>query len=303
MKVYLAGSEAQISSKTYSYRPLPESNIFMSYFYNAATTKALDIFQSEQQGRTGWITIDSGAHTFFGFAGMSVVHNDNNKSGEMPDHHIYFENYVKWLKDNYYKFTYFVELDLQGLFGMDLIWAWRRRLRDEGLLDKCIMVHHNCNSEKDFQDLIKYSRSGYIGFEGKMGGVFKLDYKTLLKTTYQEGIKVHGFALTSQPVINKYPFFSVDSSSWLAAVRYAIIYKFKDGKMYQISNKKGHYMKHNISVNYHGKNRGVQDSFNKLRNNEVAFWKMQEYMTKLWKARGIDYGDRFLDKRKYEEFE
>jgi hypothetical protein len=209
----------------------------------------------------------------------------------MPDPHKFFDSYIEWLKEFYPYISYFVELDLQSLLGMDVIRAWRQRIVDEGLADKCIMVHHSCNDDDHLDELIKTTKSGYIGFEGKMGGTFKLPYMKLLKKAYEAGIKVHGFALTSQKFVEKYPFYSVDSSSWTACTRYGILYKWQNGKMHQTKSTDKHFFKHNIPAELHNTMRGKDMSILKLKYNEKAFREMQDFYTKVWERRGIHWKD------------
>lgn len=45
------------------------------------------------------------------------------------------------------------------------------------------------------------------------------------------GLKVHGYAATSQEHFRIYKFFSTDSISWLTAQRYALTFEFRGGKM------------------------------------------------------------------------
>jgi hypothetical protein len=288
MKVYLAGAETIYSAyKDIEFQP--DYNLFMSYFYKRACCVALP--EVREKGHKGLITIDSGAHTFFGYAGMSVVHNDNNKKGEMPDPYNFFDEYLRWLKEYKKYYSYFVELDIQALLGQEVIDEWRVRIQEAGLADKCIMVHHSVNEDSHLEHIMDITKSGYIGFEGKMGGKFRLPYMKLLKKAYDSKIKVHGFALTSQKFISKYPFYSVDSSSWTACTRYGVLYKFDKGKMNQIPCNQKNFLKHNIPLELRSTNRGYDINIRKLEYNAKAFYDMQLYQTALWEKRGIHWKD------------
>jgi hypothetical protein len=96
--------------------------------------------------------------------------------------------------------------------------------------------------------------------------------------------KVHGFGLTSK-LLTRYPFYSVDSTSWLSYCAY-----FKT-------------VKHNAgAINVFGKetwagpkNKNYGSFINtKLQNDQLIvgeFLKLQEYITKLWEKRGIVWED------------
>lgn len=289
MKLYFAGME---TAHSYHYRQfLPTDNFFGTYFYSK---KCDEMFKHINiSNHKGLITIDSGAHSFFGFLGMSVVHNDNNKNqDEMPDPHEYFNNYLNWIEANYDKASYFVELDLQEIVGQDTVWDWREQYKKRGVYDKIITVHHSGNKPEHFQEMIKHSQSKYIGLEGLRDGKIKLPYMELLKEAYHKQIKVHGFALTNQKLISKYPFYSVDSSSWTAVNRYGVLFKFdKRGRMRQTRTTKEAFFKHGFDLRQATWFRDKPDQHNKLAASQIEFRKMEEFYTKVWEKRGVHWKD------------
>lgn len=212
MKVYLAGSEGHVKLCTYN----ANQNIFGTFYKEVATTNMIN--HLNERNHKGLITIDSGAHSFFAFAGESnqASYNARKVGQKMPDHKEYFFRYLKWIKENYHKFSYFVELDLQKLFGIELIKLWRQILKNEGVYGKCITVYHHCDSWDDFIEILDTTESGYIALPGIRNRVMKLPYMKCLKEAYKRGIRVHGFALTKPEITMQYPFFSVDSTSWIS---------------------------------------------------------------------------------------
>ena len=91
MKIYLAGYEGV--SLTYDVKLPKNYNVFLTYFYKNNAEKCLEMLQSSRQRL---ITVDSGAHSFFGYIGQSV--SADKARSKMPDPHEYFENYLEWIK-------------------------------------------------------------------------------------------------------------------------------------------------------------------------------------------------------------
>lgn len=290
MKVYLAAYEMQKTN--YDVELDKTQNLFLTYFYLSRTDIALP--QLKVNGHTGLITIDSGAHSFFEQKGLSVTGNTSKqtKKTESPDE--YFAKYLSWVIKNYKYFDYFVELDLQEIVGEAKVNEWRALYKEHGVFDKCITVHHSCNSMEQFGELLNNSESKYIGIEGLRPGAPMLPYKRLLKIAYDRKIKVHGFAFTRCPLLAQFPFYSVDSSSWTMVVRYGAFQKFNNGSMKTVNCKRqDHFFKHNIPIEMHSTIRretkeGREDKI-KLEYTAKEYIKMQTYFTKLWESRGIKW--------------
>lgn len=105
----------------------------------------------------------------------------------------------------------------------------------------------------------------------------------------RDKVMVHGLGCTSVPRLQKYPFFCVDSTSWLATSKYGSSEVYSD-EMAKIRAKTRHYSDRLVS--------------------EAKYWiKVQEDITRLWERRGIKWGeldyDKLMKKRKvitYEEW-
>lgn len=288
MKVYLAAYETQFSNYDV-YLPL-DSNVFCTYFYKKHTEKTL--LALKEKGHKGLITIDSGAHSFFEIMGISVTSQKNDeKKKDLPDPYEYFENYLQWIKKWYNYFSYFVELDLQALVTQDVVDKWRNRMKEEGVFDKCITVQHSYNSWNDFLKLIDESKSKYIAIEGIRKDIEMIDYNKFIKVCYERNIKIHGFALTRAKLLDKCPFYSVDSSSWTAAIRFGKIHIWdsKSAGIKIVDSSKKHFSKYNIPIHLHSNNRSNYESKLKCEFNAMEYQKMENYFTELWKKRGIEW--------------
>ena len=281
MKVYLAAYEIQATS-CLKYRVLPDTNVFLTYFYQKNCDAILPSIKKE--GHQGLITIDSGAFSF-------LHGHRKGKTYDFKELESYFNNYLEWLKANKDFFDYFVELDLQEIIPYEKVIGWRRRLKDNGLLKKCITVYHACDSMEQFLALLDNSESGYIGMEGFRHGRIKFNYNKLISIAYKKQIKVHGFACTQDKYLYQVPFYSVDSSSWTASIRYGTICRFENGVM-----KKGKCNQKNfISLACHknelNKLTTLDHSKFKLKIGEQEYRKMEKYFTDYWKDKGVIWKD------------
>lgn len=209
MKLYFAGMDQAMSS--YKYMPLKTDNVFGTFFYASTSSRMLQML--DKAGHTGIRTIDSGAHSFFGCAGISTQSHHNSKKDKgvlMPEPNEYMMEYLVWLKRHYHLFDYFVELDIQAIVGMEKVRYWRRRLEREGLWDKCIPCLHSCDSPAQWDETIHSAASKYVGFEGLRNRKVNIPYMRLLRQCYNLGVRVHGFALTNGEILEQYPFWSAD---------------------------------------------------------------------------------------------
>jgi len=93
--------------------------------------------------------------------------------------------------------------------------------------------------------------------------------------------KFHWFWMTSFPLLIKYPFYSVDSTSWLAYAKFNNVLIFKGNKIQSINAWKYRELY------------GV-DFAKKSNDEKIRFWfeqwlKLKDYVTKLHKVKKMDY--------------
>ncbi len=285
MKIYLAGSESSFGQMFGN----KIENAFYSYYYLRQTKKNLPKVKLHQL-----LFVDSGAHTFFSEnenVESASSRTKKSKTKETPDQ--YFLNYVKWLKVNYDRLDYYAELDIGEIIGQNKVRKWREILKAEGLYKKCVPVYHpSLMSWKDYLNLLDTLESGYIAIEGDRKSRGRLNYNKIIKPAYERKIKVHGFAMTKTTVLNTYPFYSVDSTTWLQAVMFGTIPFHQNGKLLRIRYRdKNDFIKRiknlNTDILFSDNKKEIRKYVLEFGIN--AYKQYEQYYTKLWKKRNINW--------------
>lgn len=106
----------------------------------------------------------------------------------------------------------------------------------------------------------------------------------------QDRIKVHGFGMTGVQTLKRYPFYSVDSTTWLGGSMRAEVYQFDsiEGTMKCIPTtikEKANYKTIKFTDN--------RDKRWMIRviNNAIEWQKFETYITNLWTKRGVIWND------------
>lgn len=111
-------------------------------------------------------------------------------------------------------------------------------------------------------------------------------FTVLIKPIRERGLKVHSFGVTTSWVLKRYPFYSADSTKWIAGELFANVVRWnpEEMKMYSLKYKdRDHALEHGLPIELH-------DKYGPRRHhNVVEFLKMEKAMTELWAKRGIIY--------------
>jgi len=169
------------------------------------------------------IFIDSGAYSLYNKA---IRKEKNQLFYESDEFWAYVDSYCEFLKENKDKFEVYVSVDV--IFNPELSWKVQKYMEAKGLHP--LPVYH---SGEDFKWLKKYiDNYDYIG----MGGLGQSSTRSqwlqsmgdpawslICDDKGMPRIKVHGFAMTSPDLIISYPWYSLDSTSWMQFGKYGII--------------------------------------------------------------------------------
>lgn len=154
------------------------------------------------------------------------------------DVEIDIDAYIQFVKDNEEYIDTYVNLDIIG----DPIGTYKNQKYMESRgLNPLPVFHTNFEEHKWLKKYLEEDYD-YIGLGGMAGGtvtkeklVVKLDFLWSRYLTDKNGypkVKVHGFGLTSLSLMLRYPWYSVDSTSWVMTSRFGSVYvpKIKRGE-------------------------------------------------------------------------
>ncbi len=182
-------------------------NVLFSYHYYADKTKLLKEWR-KKHGIT--ILMDSGAFSAY-TAGV----------------HIDIDKYITFLKD--LKPKYYAVLDEIG--DPDKTIYNQRYMESKGLLP--LPTFHIGEPLKYLDHYLNDKRYKYMALGGMVGSKNLGDFlRNVWPIIYERrpDMKVHGFGLTTLEHMMPYPFYSIDSSSYLSPVRYGLMFEFKEHK-------------------------------------------------------------------------
>lgn len=141
---------------------------------------------------------------------------------------------------------------------------------------KIIPVYHYSDFEHgdfallyEFMDGFDYISIGGVAGEGLGKKEERLLYDFVFSNT-RDRVRVHGLGITALRILKKYPFFSVDSTSWLSAARFGNFQSIEDKNRAAWRSKNRHYLENTKE--------------------EVKHWlKLEKYCTDLWTQKGITW--------------
>lgn len=289
MKIFFAAMESLYNNYNLSLAQI--QNVFLSYYYKNNTERVL----RAEFGHNKCFVIDSGAHTFFGMAGIVAVSTyDTSETANLPSYQeavSYYDAYIEWLLEFKDYYSYAVELDLQEVYGKDFVLQYRDKLRAVGLMRKIITVMHTGDSFLDFKTMVDTSESRYVAVQGIRLGEKPLPYLQLIKYAYENDCKIHGFAFTRGRLLLQYPFYSVDSSSWSVSVRFGCIQVCNGLRMLTVQPTPENFIKYRFPIQYHNTQRASEHSKEKLEFGLQEYSKWARNLTALWESRGILWQD------------
>jgi len=212
--------------------------ILVSYHYISKSFKFYTEFLPKLKSEGGLFMSDSGA--------FSVLH-----STELTDEHYtrkywepYIEKYVAWLYENKEYIYCAANFDIEQIVGYETVDAWNKQYFEplEQYMQIVYVPHGQDHTSKSLRDRFEYycTRYDYVGVPSG-----RLSYANAAQLYYignRYGSRLHGFGWTSIPTLKTWPFFSVDSTTWLGGVRYGTSYNY-DGKNFRVNDYKKKYIR------------------------------------------------------------
>lgn len=198
-------------------------NFLMSYHY--VIEKSVDM--NKYRYANVKFFIDSGVFTY--------LTNENFKGKEIP---IEFweekiQDYLNWAEENKDMIFAIANFDLDDIVGYEKVWEWNKKYFEPFMLRTNIpvcFIWHRSTGLQNWEKMCK--RYPYVGFswvsEGNKGNDLK-KAKRLFAIAERYNAVVHGMGMTRTSLLPKLPFYTVDSTSWKAGLRYGLL-SFWNGK-------------------------------------------------------------------------
>ena len=220
------------------------------------------------------------------------------------------ETFVASIKSLPRKPTFVVELDLQRIYGLDVVEAWRRDLwapfeQEMGI--RVCYVWHEVDGLAKWSSMLNDPTVRYMGVGGDRTIPVDLRRRMTLHA-YAAGKPVHGFASVDVRWMRQIPFYSVDSTSWAVGAQvFGLVPRFDAaaGKIRQgpVGNRQ---MRENPKIaaanlmrakgffpsDILEKTNGERSEKNYNRFYSAAgevFRQLEEWHTAYWRAKGLDW--------------
>jgi hypothetical protein len=221
VKLYLAAIDSPEAGRVA--RQVRPPYMLCSFFHSAYTyplksTRVQGLYSALAVAEE--VLIDSGAFSLRTATARIVAETQGASGAKDVDYDAYLHQYAEWLKTlaRVGLAHWWVEIDIALVVGEAWVAAQRKKLVAAGLGAKLINVWHSENDWDHWLYLLREAsapgRSRYVAIEGHQLGRNQLDYARFLHEAYRRGVRVHGFRMTNSEDLRKWPFYSVDSSSW-----------------------------------------------------------------------------------------
>lgn len=192
--------------------------------------------------------------------------------------------------------NYLNAFDVKVAFNLDTMDV-EQTLSNQSYLEKntktyIIPVYHYSEFiQPKYRDLIDdYAKNyPYISLGGTAEGVTgvsknKLAFFDFCFRKVGVSVKIHGLAVTSFRLMLRYPWFSVDSTSWLAAESFGKFIDFKNGKFFGLNS-------HRVDRKVTDPRQLVSKEYRLIKSIE-AYIKAEKYVTDHWQTRGVIWNEQ-----------
>lgn len=204
--------------------------ILVSYFYIRKNLSYWEKMLPQFKSEGGIFMTDSGAFSFMGkYAPDTPEYDEMCKEESWLD---YLNEYKNWLAAHKDYVFCAANLDIDTIVGEDCVNKWNKEIfeplgKETGI--QIVYVAHETDKSSLLVRLEEYCKKyGYVGANRSAKNLAPKVYQ--LVKHYKR--RIHGFAWTELPLLRRYPFFSVDSTSWLSGVRYGTTFDY-DGKNFR----------------------------------------------------------------------
>lgn len=177
----------------------------------------------------GSFFLDSGAHSLFNIYAHNVGQHERYAFYETDDFWQYVDDYCEFVKANIHAIDYYANVDV--IHNPKLSWKVLKYIEKDHGLNPVPVVHmgtevkwlrRHLDAGYDYIGLggvaLEGTRTSYLHWADQM---FECICDTPDRTPK---VKVHGFAMTAYASLVRYPWYSVDSTSWAKAGGFGMVY-------------------------------------------------------------------------------
>jgi hypothetical protein len=185
-------------------------NVLISYHYIRKNPSLTKDFMDLVESKGGLFMTDSGAFSFL---------NDPSFDANNFDWFSYTNEYVEWLDQNKRQVYTACNLDVDNFVGHDIVRTWNDTFFKplESDMNIAYVAHPNVMGRGVLDAFNEYTD------EHKMVAVSE-EMVSSVSSIYQRAkikkVDIHGLAWTKPTLLTDFPFFSVDSSSWVNYQKY-----------------------------------------------------------------------------------
>lgn len=237
--IYLAGIEEK-KRFLEAIRRTKSPRVLVSYFLLRKQHRTF--FQDLTADDTFQVMVDSGAYTL-----------QEKQHPTLTECEKFLAEYAEFLAENKSRITSAVELDLDPVYGYDVIRRWEEEyffpLEEQGL--PIIYVWHDCRGEGSWERMCrKHSYVGISSGESRLGNYLECgeDLARFLATARRYCCKTHGFGMTRSGMMKDASFYSCDSSTWVGSERFGMNLFFTGSAISQLREPNEAYIREVSSI-------------------------------------------------------
>lgn len=261
VKVYLAGGEtgfkifddAEVEKALFSFYDIFKNHNPEKFFYRLDQTPVVDVF------------LDSGAFSAY------------TKNAEID-----LNEYIDFCHEYKNRLTAYANLDVIG--DPDKSVKNFEKMKNAGL--DPVPVFHYRSPLTVLDEMVDANE--YIALGGLVPiSASKEKMRAWLDRCFsciRDRVKVHGFGVTNIDHLTRYPFYSVDSTSWLSGQKHGHIFIFKNGRLITHDTTKENCSLTGAMFKDFG---GAKNWFFRTCQNAKSYQRLETFVTQLWESRGI----------------
>jgi len=185
-------------------------NMLISYHYIRKDPKLTRQILQDVRAEGGLFMTDSGAFSFL---------NDKNFDANTFDWLGYLEEYTNWLQANKEYIFSACNLDVDAYVGHETVKRWNDKYFKplEKDINIIYVAHPNVLGKGELDCFKEYCNEyDYVA----VNEYFSKHASSIYQTAKQTKTAIHGLAWTKPTILKDFPFFSVDSSSWVNYQKY-----------------------------------------------------------------------------------